>query len=92
MDTQQTLQQALAHHQSGQLPQAEALYRQVLQAQPNNADALTVALLRALDTPAERRREYADNAFAKLSDWLDPTGYADEYSDVLSEIANQGER
>ncbi|GAA3619912.1 hypothetical protein GCM10022267_02580 [Lentzea roselyniae] len=60
--------------------------------EPNNADALTVALLRALDTPAERRREFADNAFAKLSDWLEPTGYADEYSDVLSEIANQGER
>jgi tetratricopeptide (TPR) repeat protein len=34
------LQRALEHHQRGQLPQAEALYRQLLQAQPRHADAL----------------------------------------------------
>ncbi|HEX9465203.1 MAG TPA: tetratricopeptide repeat protein [Alphaproteobacteria bacterium] len=33
-------QQALRIHQSGRLPEAEALYRQVLAADPNNADAL----------------------------------------------------
>jgi tetratricopeptide (TPR) repeat protein len=31
---------AVAHHQAGRLPQAEACYRQVLAAQPDHADAL----------------------------------------------------
>jgi len=35
-----TLQMALEHHQSGQLAQAEALYRQILQLEPNHAEAL----------------------------------------------------
>src|SRR5208283_4608013 len=35
-----TLQLALKHHQKGELQQAEAIYRQVLQAEPDNADAL----------------------------------------------------
>jgi predicted O-linked N-acetylglucosamine transferase (SPINDLY family) len=34
------LQQALAHHRAGELPQAEALYRQILAAQPDHPDAL----------------------------------------------------
>src|SRR5208337_4411026 len=34
------LQLALRHHQKGELQQAEAIYRQVLQTQPDNADAL----------------------------------------------------
>ncbi len=33
------LQQAIAHHQAGQLPDAERLYRAILQAQPNHPDA-----------------------------------------------------
>ena len=37
---EQTLQLARQHHQAGQLPQAEALYRQILQQQPGHADAL----------------------------------------------------
>lgn len=36
----QVLQQALAHHQAGHMPQAEALYRQALAAAPLNPDAL----------------------------------------------------
>ncbi len=60
--------------------------------EPNDVDALTVALLRALELPADRRRELADRAFDKLRDWLDPTGYADEYSEVLADLANQGKR
>ncbi len=35
----QTLQAAIQHHQAGRLPQAEALYRQVIQVEPNNAEA-----------------------------------------------------
>lgn len=34
------IQQALAHHQAGRLPQAEALYQQILASQPRHADAL----------------------------------------------------
>ena len=34
------LQQALAHHRAGRLPQAEALYREILLAAPDHLDAL----------------------------------------------------
>jgi predicted TPR repeat methyltransferase len=34
------LQAALAHHRAGRLPQAQALYRQILQVEPNQPDAL----------------------------------------------------
>jgi tetratricopeptide (TPR) repeat protein len=39
-DSQQAIAKAVAHHQSGQLQQAETLYRQVLASEPNHADAL----------------------------------------------------
>jgi predicted O-linked N-acetylglucosamine transferase (SPINDLY family) len=42
------LNQAVAHHQAGQLAQAEALYRQVLQAAPDQPDALRLLGLIAL--------------------------------------------
>ena len=34
------IQAALVHHQAGRLPQAEAIYRQILQVAPNSPDAL----------------------------------------------------
>ena len=37
---QNILQQALAHHRAGRLPRAEALYRQILRAEPDNPEAL----------------------------------------------------
>ena len=37
---EQALQMAQQHHQAGQLAQAEALYRQILQQDPNHSDAL----------------------------------------------------
>lgn len=37
---EKTFQAATRHHQAGQLPQAEALYRQILAEQPNHAHAL----------------------------------------------------
>jgi glycosyltransferase involved in cell wall biosynthesis len=55
----------------------------------NDTDALTAALLRALDTPAERRAEMAATAWKTLLPWLDPSGYATEYSEVLADIADR---
>jgi predicted O-linked N-acetylglucosamine transferase (SPINDLY family) len=40
MDIQSTYRTALHHHQQGQLAQAEALYRKVLEASPQHANAL----------------------------------------------------
>jgi predicted O-linked N-acetylglucosamine transferase (SPINDLY family) len=40
LSQQITLQQALALHQTGRLPQAEVLYRQLLSVNPNHLDAL----------------------------------------------------
>ncbi len=37
---QQAFELALQHHQSGQLPEAEALYRQILAVEPRHAEAL----------------------------------------------------
>src|SRR5580700_11099394 len=37
--TTEALNRAVAYHQAGQLPQAEQIYRQVLQTDPRNADA-----------------------------------------------------
>ncbi|MBF0587664.1 MAG: tetratricopeptide repeat protein [Magnetococcales bacterium] len=36
----QAIQHALNHHQAGQFPEAEAIYRQILSADPNQPDAL----------------------------------------------------
>jgi len=40
LNPQQALQSAMAHHQTGNLGPAESLYKQVLQATPNQPDAL----------------------------------------------------
>jgi protein O-GlcNAc transferase len=40
IDVQQTFQTAVGHHRAGQFPQAEGLYRQILERQPNHADTL----------------------------------------------------
>jgi protein O-GlcNAc transferase len=39
-DVAHSIQVAAAHHQAGRLPDAERIYREILQAEPNNADAL----------------------------------------------------
>jgi tetratricopeptide (TPR) repeat protein len=40
MTIEQAMEQAVAHHQAGRMPQAESIYRQILATQPNHADAL----------------------------------------------------
>ena len=39
LTTEQALEQAVTHHQEGRLPDAERLYRSILQRQPNHPDA-----------------------------------------------------
>jgi glycosyltransferase involved in cell wall biosynthesis len=58
--------------------------------EPNDVDALTAALVRVLETDPARRRTLAAAAYAGLRDWLDPTLYAHDYSEVLTEIAAGG--
>lgn len=58
--------------------------------EPNDVDALAVALIRACETPVERRREMAALAYRGLADWLDPAGYATEYSEVLTKLTEAG--
>jgi Tfp pilus assembly protein PilF len=42
IDVSAALKTAIAHHQAGQLLQAEQIYRQILKQQPQNADALSL--------------------------------------------------
>ena len=55
--------------------------------EPNDVDALAVALIRACETPAEQRREMAAVAYRNLAGWLDPTGYVTDYSEVLTKLS-----
>lgn len=72
----QTLTLALKHHQSGELQQAERLYRQVLEAQPDHADALHLLGLLAHETGnAELALENIGRAIQLL-----PTGGLFHYS------------
>ncbi|MGA1983009.1 MAG: tetratricopeptide repeat protein [Acidobacteriaceae bacterium] len=63
------LQQAIAHHQASQLPQAEALYRQVLESHPNHPVALHLLGVIACQTgqPADAL-ELIDRAIASDPD------------------------
>lgn len=54
--------------------------------EPNDVDAAAVALIRACETPVERRAELAAAAYRGLADWLDPTGYVTDYSEVLTKL------
>jgi glycosyltransferase involved in cell wall biosynthesis len=55
--------------------------------EPNDVDALAAVLLRALETTSSARRSMAAAAHRKLAGWLDPAGYARDYSRVLSELS-----
>lgn len=46
----EAIQIALAHHQAGRLAQAEAIYRHILQREPNNPDALHLLGMAAYQT------------------------------------------
>ena len=60
-DPRAILEAGLRHHKSGNLPQAESHYRQVLAVQPNNPDALYLLGMLALDAgrPADAATQIA---------------------------------
>jgi hypothetical protein len=47
---------ALQHHQAGQLPQTEQIYRQILEVEPNHADAWHLLGVLAHKNRAKRDR------------------------------------
>jgi cytochrome c-type biogenesis protein CcmH/NrfG len=47
---------AIQHHQDGRVKEAEALYRQVLAAEPDNPEALLLLGVRSLQGATSRRR------------------------------------
>lgn len=49
LSVQQALQRAMQHHQAGQLPQAESLYRQILSVKPDHAESLHLLGALAID-------------------------------------------
>ncbi|MEV6640905.1 glycosyltransferase family 4 protein [Amycolatopsis sp. NPDC051371] len=54
---------------------------------PNDLNALTVGLLRALDTPPEARERIAERARAGVGAFLDSAHYGQEFSTILKSLA-----
>lgn len=54
---------------------------------PNDLNALTVGLLRALDTPAAARERIAERALAGVGAFLDSAHYGQEFSTILKGLA-----
>jgi glycosyltransferase involved in cell wall biosynthesis len=54
---------------------------------PNDLNALTVAMLRALGTPAEQRARMAQRAKDHVAPFLDARGYGAEYAAILGKLA-----
>jgi len=61
---QQVLELGLQHHQAGRLTEAEACYRQILEAQPDHLDALHLLGVAALQTG---RAELAANLLSQVA-------------------------
>jgi tetratricopeptide (TPR) repeat protein len=73
------LKEALAHHQHGRFREADQLYRQVLEYQPNNADALHLSGVLAMQTGNPRlavERILRAIAFARNADFYSHLGEA----------------
>jgi len=69
------LQRGLAHHRAGQAPQAEAIYRQILEAAPNHPEALhLLAVLAYQRGQFTRAVELADKALRQQPDHVEAHG------------------
>ena len=85
---QALFQRAVEHHQHGRLPDAEALYRNILQQQPEHADALhllgVIALQRGHHGAAVKliqqalKLKLSEHYYANLGNALDAQGNLDE--------------
>jgi glycosyltransferase involved in cell wall biosynthesis len=58
---------------------------------PNDLNALTVGLLRALDTPPARRAMLAEAAYARVEPFLDSAGYGTAFAKILGSLAETSE-
>ena len=68
----ESFQQALAHHQAGRLPQAKAIYRQILSTEPNHPDALHYLGILALQVGKnEIAVELINKAISCRPDYID---------------------
>jgi predicted O-linked N-acetylglucosamine transferase (SPINDLY family) len=85
MTLEQQLDLALSHHQAGQLAEAEAIYRQVLSVDPNDADVLH--LLGVVANQAGRHDEAIDLIGRAIA--LDPD-YAEAHFNLGHAFADQG--
>lgn len=84
-NSQAALRQATHHHQAGQLQQAEQLYRQVLEVEPKNADALHL-----LGVIASQAGEY-EAAVNLITQALEiKPNYADAHYNLGNVLDNQG--
>jgi predicted O-linked N-acetylglucosamine transferase (SPINDLY family) len=83
---QQAFDLALRHHQAGQLPEAEQLYRQILAHQPANAEA--IHCLGVIAFRAGRHNVAADLIRQAIA--LNP-GLADAHSNLGNVLAAQGQ-
>ncbi|TAK91700.1 MAG: tetratricopeptide repeat protein [Burkholderiaceae bacterium] len=82
----QWLQEGLAHHQAGRLAQAEDLYRQILQVQPQHADALHLS-----GVLAYQRGDHAQAAAAYREALNIQPGHVDALSNLGVVLLEQGQ-
>jgi predicted O-linked N-acetylglucosamine transferase (SPINDLY family) len=82
----QTIEAALAHHQAGRLAEAEALYRQVLQAVPDHPGALNLLGMLAGQTG------HADQALALIGRAIAVAPGVAEYHGNLGELHRRSGR
>jgi len=78
------LRAALEHHQAGRLPQAEAIYQQILQIEPNHPDALHFLGVIALQTG---KNELAAELISKA---ISITPFNSMYLNLGNALRNQG--
>ena len=80
MNSQEAIEVALRHHVAGQLGQAEAIYRQVLEREPNNPNALHLLGMLAHQTG------HHEAAVALISQAIGINPSASQYHNNLGEV------
>ncbi|MFQ5995760.1 MAG: tetratricopeptide repeat protein [Acidiferrobacterales bacterium] len=78
------IERAVAHHQAGRLQEAEALYQQILQAQPDHPDVLN--LLGVLTHQAGRHERALDLINQAIKITPDAAGYHNNLGEALTAL------